>query len=829
MYFVSTCSNPEYVMKNCAFILPLLLLLAALPASAEILNIPDDFETIQAAINAAEEEDTVLVAPGEYVENISYEGKDITVASLFIIDGDEDHIGETVIDGNQEGSVVLFFERVTENARLSGFTLRNGCGTSYGYGNLFGGGIFIMQSDVVIDHCVIRDNIVEDTFGEPFGGGIFCAGWEQVSHPTIRDCGIFDNASEGYGGGLAIIGDFNPTIERVVIRDNVALEGGGIDFCEGNATIKYCTIYHNQAEDFGGGISATVASTVELQNVTIAENTAGRNGGAVWINHRVEINAVNSISWVTEPDEIFFLDGRNDPSSITVSFCDVLGGWDGIIANEDDEVVWGEGNINADPLFVDAENGDFHLTEDSPCIDAGDPESPRDPDRTRIEMGAFYYPQQPFLIPLHAGWQMVSSPVDPRNPDMEDMFDYLVRLGMVPFVKDHFGHFFFPAWGYNDLEPWDVCFGYLVRMNEPDTLVIAGQLVPIDTPIPMVRGWSIVSYFPEENLPAPEAFANIEEAFVMAKDDSGRFYFPAWHYNGMDLLTRGDGYLVKVSQAVDLVWNVPDEGRMMASGDRRCEESRQVGMTKQSLAYSVNEGIASLRSQRRNGQSDEIASPGESGSQRRELPTKYRYNMTDRNMSILIANQQSSIDNREIGAFTESGLCVGAAIIKTPPPSVEKGEGMTGLAVWGDDPTTDEIDGAQEGETLVFRIWDGCSEHAAALEFIEGEPVYITDGFAVLAVSKQENVPCRFELTSIHPNPFNSTTTISYSLDHDTHISVKIFDLQGSEVATLFDGLKQSGSYRQVFQADKLSSGVYFCRIEDAANRQHIRKMVLLK
>ena len=60
----------------------------------------------------------------------------------------------------------------------------------------------------------------------------------------------------------------------------------------------------------------------------------------------------------------------------------------------------GEGNLNADPLFVDPMNGDFSLQPDSPAIDAGDPEGARDPDSTRADMGAFFYyqNQSPYQI-----------------------------------------------------------------------------------------------------------------------------------------------------------------------------------------------------------------------------------------------------------------------------------------------------------------------------------------------------------------------------------------------------------------------------------------------
>ena len=59
--------------------------------------------------------------------------------------------------------------------------------------------------------------------------------------------------------------------------------------------------------------------------------------------------------------------------------------------------MFGEGNIDADPQFTDPENGDFSLQSNSPCIDAGDPNSPLDPDGTRADMGAYYYHQEAIL------------------------------------------------------------------------------------------------------------------------------------------------------------------------------------------------------------------------------------------------------------------------------------------------------------------------------------------------------------------------------------------------------------------------------------------------
>ena len=95
----------------------------------QVIEIPGDYATIQAGIEAASEGDTVLVSPGTYVENINYGGKNIVVGSLFMTTGDTSYISSTIIDGNQAGSVVSFESGEDATAVLSGFTIQNGKAT----------------------------------------------------------------------------------------------------------------------------------------------------------------------------------------------------------------------------------------------------------------------------------------------------------------------------------------------------------------------------------------------------------------------------------------------------------------------------------------------------------------------------------------------------------------------------------------------------------------------------------------------------------------------------------------------------------------------------
>jgi hypothetical protein len=115
---------------------------------ANTIHVPQDTSGIQAGINVAVNGDTVLVADSTYYENINFKGKAITVASLFIVDGDTNHINNTVINGSQpvnpdSGSVVSLVSGEDTTSILCGFTITGGTGskaTVPGLGILRGGG-----------------------------------------------------------------------------------------------------------------------------------------------------------------------------------------------------------------------------------------------------------------------------------------------------------------------------------------------------------------------------------------------------------------------------------------------------------------------------------------------------------------------------------------------------------------------------------------------------------------------------------------------------------------------------------------------------------------
>jgi len=88
--------------------------------------------------------------------------------------------------------------------------------------------------------------------------------------------------------------------------------------------------------------------------------------------------------------------------------------------------------------------------------------------------------------------------------------------------------------------------------------------------------------------------------------------------------------------------------------------------------------------------------------------------------------------------------------------------------------------------------------------------------------------PLKFELGQNYPNPFNPTTQISYSVPQQSHVTLKVFNVLGMEVATLFSGLQDAGQHAATFDATKFSSGVYFYRLQ-AGNLSITKKMVFMK
>lgn len=366
-------------------------ILIAVSSFAMTLNVPSEYETIQDAINWANNGDIVLVANGIYSgdgnRDIDFLGKNIVVKS-------KNGARTTIIDC--EGTFpephrgFYLHNDENNNAVIQGFTIKNG----YAPGEhplRYGGAIYCEGSSPTI-----RSNKIINNFAFWFGGGIAC--WE--SNARIHNNRIIENEGHFQGGGGIYIGKSNVVIGRNLIKDNITSwhgggmyldrssaiiqnniialnqcgvgsyhgSGGGIFHYDCDTNIRNNLIAQNVANECGAGIFCQYFCNLTLNNNTVTENSGGYAGSGLFMRLHSNVDIVNSIFWGnTAPafPEIYI----SDPlySHLTVSYSNITGGYPGL------------GNLNEDPLFIHSSPYFYYLSQEpcqpqnSPCIDMGNP------------------------------------------------------------------------------------------------------------------------------------------------------------------------------------------------------------------------------------------------------------------------------------------------------------------------------------------------------------------------------------------------------------------------------------------------------------------------
>src|SRR5262245_21540671 len=261
-------------------------------AHATTRLVPSTYPTIQAAINASVDGDTVLVAPGTYAEKIDFLGKDITVTS-------SGGSGVTTIHPSAAGSVVTFKNGETTAAVLSGFTISGGTGTVPSGTDSFGGGIYCSGASPTITGNVIVDNTARGNIIFPggSGGGIFVT----AGSPVISNNSITRNEAQDDGGGICCVSNSHPAIDGNTIAQNLvyAGNGGGIS-ASTSLSITGNTISANFGWIDGGGIYCAATGNISLNSIT-SNSTLGKGGGlrcgaAIVTNNVITSNTANGIA-----------------------------------------------------------------------------------------------------------------------------------------------------------------------------------------------------------------------------------------------------------------------------------------------------------------------------------------------------------------------------------------------------------------------------------------------------------------------------------------------------------------------------------------------------
>ncbi|MBT7789059.1 MAG: T9SS type A sorting domain-containing protein [Calditrichaeota bacterium] len=785
------------------------------PPPGNVVEVPGDYDTIQEAIDNSENGDTIYVHLGTYEENIDFGEHCVIMISQYFYSGDWEDVENTIITGADGSPVITFNGGQTYHCELIGFTITN---ENEGTGH--GGGIYIEDSSPTIESCIIRDITIG---GDYYGGGVYLSGSESI----FRYCHIYGNTS-GMGGGFYATGS-SAYFYYCWIYGNTAPMGGA--YCLVNCTdfnYVYCLFFDNTAE-YGGAFYFT-SSVVNFINCTTGENNAlvGEDdgfGGAVYIDTNVSIELLNSIFWGNYPQEFFCrIDGEG--SRIGANWNVVAGGMIGIInrraINADQYTVW---NFEEDPLWVDSEGFDFHLTIDSPCIDQGHPNSNPDPDGTRCDIGALYFVRENIhsLYFYGAGWFQISMSVLPYIPDVTSVFwDDLTRSYWVFDFEYDRG---FEALG--DCVPGPGLF-----FGTEDTLIyldIIGEEVEDTVRTDLQIPWNMVGM-----------------PFL-------------YEIDLVDVLFRHDNQTFTGQQAIDSSWISP----IMYCWRHEWFEYREFETFLPWFGYWLAcyvDDLEMLIPPTHPGSPSPQPQPGRDEGQ----PTSWYMNF----------DAASDTGHARVRLGAEAGASDGYDNEFDYPMPVAP-PGGSSLNMYFDREGWNDVVGNRfkqdmraPYDTLTEKSWDITVEAEAGTEvtvswgtmefttpfhysFImidqtsgaevnmldERSYTYQSDGPRVFTVGTQAfhgveeeryAVPTELALNAIYPNPFNSETVIKYSVPGNKDLNINVYDIAGRQVANLATGMHAAGNYTVSWNALDMSAGVYFVRMQSGQNMS-VKKVILVK
>lgn len=264
--------------------------------------------------------------------------------------------GVIIALGTEEDSIVFTRAYARESSRPAGIRIND------------------PQGVCRFSYCIIEYGKADgpEALDEDHGGGLYYRSLYtglEVNNSTFRHNYAYDDA-----GAMSIEARW-VKIDSCMFYDNFAYDwygGSGIGGLSINAadsaSVEHSIFHADSARQNGGALSAVCWSQPAIiKNCVFYENYCGGPGDAIFEGNA---HATNCIFW----------DNGTEPftTGALVTYSDIQGGYPGI------------GNINSNPLFVNPIAGDFHLTANSPCIDAGDP-TLYDPDCTVSDMGAFFY------------------------------------------------------------------------------------------------------------------------------------------------------------------------------------------------------------------------------------------------------------------------------------------------------------------------------------------------------------------------------------------------------------------------------------------------------
>ena len=752
----------------------LITIFSIISLSATIINVPDDYSAIQAAINASTTGDTVLVQPGTYFEDIDFGGRAITVASLFLTTGEETYIEQTIINAGGYGHCVTFDSGENNDSIINGFTVTNG-------GSYYGSGIYCYQSSSpTISNMIITGN--NGDAGDSYGGGMcFMSDCEPVCTNLI-----ISNNSANEGGGIWFHDNSHATMFNLTLTGNTSSHGGAMLISYSSPIVDHAVMYDNNSP-FGGAVYVFNYSYPVFTNITVTGNTADYGGGFYCIDLQGEPVITNSIIWGNTSSYNLQIFSNSTIFPPDVTYSDVQDGTG--------EYWFGTGCIDDDPEFMDPGNNIFFLNASSPCIDTGDPSSPLDPDGSIADMGAFYYVQY--------GYGSVEGIVTNSETGLP-IQDANITLGNNQTTTDDTGHYIIEDIFAGDHVIHAYAENYISTSAEvtiiPDETAVQDFALEVDY-------IAINSYsFALEDSPEQQVYPNNTNPYTNSYDDLG------W----TEVVVEEE---FEVSILVmNLNWNsldYPDEGYLQIISPSNTEVD---------IYHSIQTGLIALELE-----TEAFNGEPSAGSWIINIYDSYGdggHQITD---AELILNSAYYMTVEDLIVEYESST---TAVISWTAPDPFNGRSLDGFNIYLDG----ELNGTSTSSDFTISDLIINQEYTVgvSVQYSDEESEIIEIDYTHISTNSPGSIISVTKLNGNFPNPFNPITTISFSVsDVLSLVNIDIYNLKGQKVKSLVNEQLAAGQHSVTWNGKDdsnkpVSSGIYFYKMR-AGKYTSSRKMILMK
>ncbi len=380
-------------------------------------------------------------------------------------------------------------------------------------------------------------------------------------------------------------------------------------------------------------------------------------------------------------------------------------------------------------------------------------------------------------IDLSTGWSIISTFIQPFNPELEEVF-YSLQQNII-IIKNEMGLLYYPFWDLNLIGSIVNGEGYEIKMNNNGglksnfLLVVNGVKVDPDEGIELEEGWSIFAYYHRDIFPVTTMLASIDSAIAIVKDKDGNVYIPnppsGPPINTIQNMYPGDGYKIKILAGNNVILYYPEGGG-----------------TKQTP---VNELIV-------------------------EPEHFVSITNTGNNHTIIIPQNawENEINCGDEVAVFYGDLLVGCAAFNND---------VMVIPVFGNDNTTDYKEGPVEDDVLSFVLWHNNKEISFEIkEWYKGDNKYGIDKISI-ADEIDVNLQNKDYSISVFPNPNKGTFRLNLNLPTEQPYIIEITDSEGS---LLFK--RESNNSKQYLSFEKFAPGVYFARVY-IGNEVLIKKIII--